>query len=59
VLDYLRAGVRLVWLIDPRSHSITVYRSTDDIRILVGDESVLDGVDVLSGFKLSLLELFR
>jgi Uma2 family endonuclease len=27
VLDYLNAGVRLVWVVEPRTRSVTVYRS--------------------------------
>jgi Uma2 family endonuclease len=59
ILEYLRAGVRLAWLIDPRTRSVTAYRSTDDIRILVGDDALLDGADVLPGFRIPLSELFR
>ncbi len=57
VLDYLTAGTRLVWVIDPSRETVTVYRSREDIRIL-GRDDVLDGGDVLPGFDLPIAELF-
>lgn len=57
VLEYLDAGTRAVWVVDPRRRAVTVYRSARDIRILTGAEE-LDGGDVLPGFRLPLLELF-
>lgn len=57
VFDYLDAGVRLVWVIDSRSHTATVYRSHSDPSLLrVGD--ALGGEDVLSGLRIPLDELF-
>jgi len=58
VLDYFDAGIRLVWVIDPSSRTVTVYRTHSDIRLLRGDDE-LDGGDVLPGFRLPLGELFR
>ncbi len=33
MLDYLRAGTRMAWMIDPSSRTVTVYRSFEDIRM--------------------------
>jgi Uma2 family endonuclease len=57
LFDYLDAGVRVIWLVDPRTRSVTEYRSRTDIRIIDG-VTVLDGDDVLPGFRLALPELF-
>jgi Uma2 family endonuclease len=57
VIDYLDAGVRLVWLIDPRRQTVTVYTPDRTAHILRSPD-VLDGGDVLPGFRLSLAELF-
>lgn len=54
--EYLRAGVRLVWLLDPESRTATVYRSRDDIRMLEAGD-VLDGGEVVPGFRVALGEL--
>src|SRR3990172_6567769 len=48
--EYLAAGVRLVWVVDPPIQKITVYRSLQDIKVLSAQEE-LDGRDVLPGFR--------
>lgn len=55
--DYLDAGTRLVWVVEPRRRSITVYRSRKEIRLL-GEDDSLDGYDVLPGFSLPVAEIF-
>ena len=56
--EYLDAGVRLVWVIDPQKQRATVYRSLLDVREL-GPEGELDGEDVVPGFRCRLDELFQ
>jgi Uma2 family endonuclease len=55
--DYFRAGVRLIWEIDPRDRTITVYTSLRKSRVLQAGD-VLDGGEVLPGFTLPLTDLF-
>jgi Uma2 family endonuclease len=57
VEDYLGAGVRLVWVIDPLTRGATEYRPGRKARALAVKEE-LDGGDVLPGFRLRLSELF-
>jgi len=57
VLEYLDAGSRLVWVIDPGARTAVAYRSRTDIQLL-GPEEALHGVDVLPGFHLPLARLF-
>ena len=57
VLEYLAAGSRLVWVVDPATRSVATYRSREDIRLLT-EGDVLEGGDVLPGFRLSVSELF-
>jgi len=55
--DYFTAGVRLVWLADPVARTVDVYTSeTQFSRLTAAD--VLDGGDVLPGFRLPLQEWF-
>lgn len=57
VAYYLRNGTRLVWLVIPEKRLVEVYRP--DEPVLVCDEDdVLDGGDVLPGFKVAVKELF-
>src|SRR4051794_20330640 len=56
-LEYFRAGVRLVWLVDPEARTVTVYNAPEQSRRL--DESQeLDGGDVLRGFLAPIPSLF-
>jgi len=57
VTDYLDAGVRLVWVVDPPTETVTVYRLGGAARMLRADE-VLEGDDVLPGFRLPLASVF-
>ena len=56
--EYFLAGVRLVWLIDPRQRQATVYTGPDAPAATLDAEQALDGGDVLPGFRLPLAELF-
>lgn len=57
VADYLAAGTRLVWVIDPEARTATVFR-LDGPTSWVGEQGVLDGEDVLPGFALKLAEVW-
>lgn len=54
--EYLEAGVRLVWVIDPRKACAVVYRSLSEVRDL-GPDDALDGQDVLPGFRCVLRDI--
>ncbi len=55
--DFIRAGVRLAWVIIPRTRRIYVYlQGIPTHRLGPGD--VLDGADVLPGFACPLDDLF-
>jgi Uma2 family endonuclease len=57
VLDYLEAGTRLVWIVNPRTRTATVYRSLSDVRVLTEQES-LEGYELLPGFSLPIRKIF-
>lgn len=57
VLEYLACGSRLVWVVDPATRSVSAYRSRTEIRLLT-EGDVLEGADVLPGFRLAITELF-
>lgn len=54
--DYLRAGVRLIWFVYPKSRSVHVYTQTTVERL--NSDETLDGRDVLPGFRLSIGDMF-
>ena len=58
VTRWLAAGCRMVVVVNPARRAATVYRSRDDIRLLTAAD-VLDGGDVVPGWRLPLRELFQ
>jgi Uma2 family endonuclease len=54
--EYLAAGVRLVWVIDPERRGAAAYRSPTDVRE-IGQSGSLDGDDVLPGFACPLSDI--
>jgi Uma2 family endonuclease len=57
VTDYLDAGVRSVWVVDPPNRTVTVYEPAGTARLLRQDD-VLQCDDVLPGFRLPLAAFF-
>lgn len=55
---YLGTGVRLLWLVRPRTRTIEVHRADGSHQVLHMDDA-LDGEDVVPGFHLPVAELFR
>lgn len=58
VSDYLAAGCRLVWVVDPVRDEVSVFRSPFAPRVLAGQD-VLEGEDVLPGFSVRVAEIFE
>ena len=57
VAEWLSAGTRLVWVLDPARRVARVYRDDGTEQILAADES-LDGGEVVPGFSFPLNEIF-
>ena len=55
---WLLSGARLVWVLDPQAQTVTVYRSGQSPQVLTKSDT-LDGADVLPGFTLALVRVFR
>jgi Uma2 family endonuclease len=55
--EYFRAGVRLVWEVDPVARRVTVYRALQRYKVL-SEAETLRGEPVLPGFELPLRKLF-
>jgi Uma2 family endonuclease len=56
--EYFAAGARLVWQIDPDTHTAEVFTALDASTTIPAD-GTLDGGEVLPGFRLSLVRLFE
>ena len=57
-LAYLRAGTRLVWVIEPVAKTVMVYRSEIDITVLNYEDTLTDE-DVVEGFACPVAQLFE
>ena len=55
--EYLAVGVRLVWIIFPKTRSVWIFRSDGSGQRHVGAGEIT-GEDVMSGFSISLDTLF-
>lgn len=55
--EYFAAGARLVWVVNPKSKTIAVYRSLTDVVTLT-EKDTLDGGAVVPGFQISVAEIF-
>ncbi len=57
IAQWLKAGVRLVWVVDSEKRTGRVYRA-DGSESLLGSNDALDGEDVLPGFRCPLSEVW-
>jgi Uma2 family endonuclease len=58
VLEYLAAGVELVWVVDPYFHTVTVYWPGGLPEMFNSDE-MLTGGTTLPGLEIAVADLFR
>ena len=57
VAAWLEGGAGLVWIVSPKLHTITVYRSLTEIVTLT-EKDTLDGGDVVPGIEIKVAEIF-
>ena len=55
--DYLNAGTRMVWVINPRRRTVTVSRAESATLVLRASD-LLDGQDVVPGFSCKVADIF-
>ena len=55
---YLEAGTQMVWVIEPVSKTVRVYRSETNIKLLTRNDT-LTGEDVVEGFSCQVAQLFE
>lgn len=58
-LDYLRAGVPLVWVVFPERKTIEAFRSSDPARQVFTEGDTLTAENVLPGFAVPVAEIFE
>lgn len=55
--EYLENGIRLGWLIDPKTRTVEIYRPSQAKEVLQSPQT-LSGEDILPGFVLDLQPIF-
>lgn len=58
VFEYLDAGTRMVWVVEPVGKTVTIYRSRSDIKILTINDT-LTGEEVVEGFRCAVTQIFE
>jgi Uma2 family endonuclease len=58
VQEYRRADVRLIWVVNPDTRSVKVYRA-DGTLIELAEDDEITGEDVIPGFRCPVREFFR
>jgi Uma2 family endonuclease len=58
IRDWLDAGCLQVWVVDPQTKSVMVYRRTREISFF-GENDTLSADDLLPGFALPVAEIFE
>jgi Uma2 family endonuclease len=55
--EYIDNGVRLGWLIDPKTNKVEIYKPGQDVVVL-NSPTTISGEDVLPGFVLDLTPIW-
>lgn len=55
---WLTAGTKLLWKVDGKAQSVTVYRSLADVRVLTVND-ILDGGEIVQGFRCPVSAIFN
>ena len=58
VVEYLKAGVKLVWVVHPSTARVYLHDGSSTVHV-ISREEVLEGGGLLPGFKLPLATLFE
>ncbi len=56
--EYIRVGVRLIWIVDPDRRIVVIYRPSGE-RIQLAQTDRLTGENVLPGFSVSVARIFE
>jgi Uma2 family endonuclease len=56
--EYFEAGVRSVWIVDPKKRTVRQYHALDQ-SVLLNEDQSLDGGAILPGFVLRVKDIFE
>jgi Uma2 family endonuclease len=56
--EYFAAGTRLAWVVDPKTQTVRVHTAPRE-SVVLGLDGILDGGDVVPGFRLPVRDVFE
>ena len=56
--QWLQLGARVVWIVNPQTRLVTVYRSDGSVTVLLESDE-LTGDDLVPGFRISVRDVFN
>jgi Uma2 family endonuclease len=56
--EYLTAGVSLVWIVYPKTCSVSIYRSEDEAPLVLKEGETIENLPELPGFRCAVAEFF-
>jgi Uma2 family endonuclease len=56
--EYLGAGIPLVWIVYPKSRTVTMYRSLDEPPDVLKQDAVIENLPELPGFRCPVADFF-
>ena len=57
VENYFQGGSKMVWIVNPKTRTVTVYRSLTDIQVLAANDQ-LTGNDLILGLSFQVASIF-
>lgn len=57
ITGYFQAGSKLVWIVNPKTKTVTVYRSLTDIHVLTINDQIT-GNDLIPGLSFPVADIF-
>ena len=58
VVEYLAAGIPLVWVVYPKSRQVAIYRSADEPPDVLKQDAVIENLPELPGFRCPVADFF-
>jgi Uma2 family endonuclease len=58
VSQWLEFGAKEVWIVSPKAHAVTIYRSLSDPTVF-SEQDYVDGGEILPGFRIAVKRLFE
>lgn len=58
ISEYLKAGVLMVWVVDPARRSVVVYRQSEETPLVLGEGDTLENFPELPEFRCAVAEFF-